>query len=270
MLPRALLPPLAVGVLALAVHHTTTRATGVTHAVASAVAVASAASPPALTEQVAHDAPTEAPRQVPFGRRLDAPHDPWADSADDAAACRDALRAAGVTFRALPDRAKRDAQGCGIPHPVFVTKGPTGITYAGPLLIDCSLARELPDIERVIQEQAVASLGERIVRVETLGSYSCRPKRGARREGLSEHALGNAVDLAAFRGKGAKAWASVALHYDPDGKRPPTAAGDFLHALQQHLRLETRLTRVLGPDWNASHRDHFHIDRGVPWWWSHS
>ncbi len=61
--------------------------------------------------------------------------------------------------------------------------------------------------------------------------------------------------------------ASVAAHYDPDEKRKPTIARDFLHAVHHRLREETRLTRVIGPDWNASHRDHFHLDRGLPWWW---
>jgi hypothetical protein len=68
-----------------------------------------------------------------------------------------------------------------------VTKGPTGITYAGPLLIDCSLALALPAMEKVIQEEAVKHLGEPITRVTTLGSYSCRNIRGWR-ERISQHA----------------------------------------------------------------------------------
>lgn len=204
---------------------------------------------------------------MPFGSRADAPHDPWDDTADEAVACRAALDAAKIRFRALPERTRRDARGCGIPHPVMVTRGPTGIVYAGALLIDCSLARELPDIERVLQEQAQADFGEPVTRVTTLGSYSCRGKIGSAKRGLSEHALGNAMDFAVFHGKNQRVLASVSRHYDPDEKGPRTIARGFLWAVHRRLREETRLTRVIGPDWNALHRDHFHLDRGLPWWW---
>src|SRR5688572_22304976 len=60
----------------------------------------------------------------------------------DGAACRAALRDAGVRFRALPDRDAPDRRGCGVPHGVVVTRGPSGVSY-GALTIDCSLALEL-------------------------------------------------------------------------------------------------------------------------------
>ena len=108
---------------------------------------------------------------------------------------RAALRAAGVRFSAMPDRAVPDARGCGIPHGVVVTRGPTGIVYDAPLVIDCSLARQLPAVEAAIQDAATAHLGARITRVGTFGTFSCRPIRGWSGN-LSEHAFGNAIDLA--------------------------------------------------------------------------
>lgn len=229
-------------------------------------APASSVAPSEASPGASAEAPA-APRVRPFGSRTDAPHDPWDDDAEAANACRTALETANVGFRSLPDRARRDARGCGIPHAVIVTRGPTGIAYHGALLIDCSLARELGSIEQVLQDQAQTSFGEPITRITTLGSYSCRGKIGSSQRGLSEHALGNAMDFAVFHGKNRRVLASVALHYDPDERRKPTQARAFLHAIHQRLRQETRLTRVIGPDWNASHRDHFHLDRGLPWWW---
>jgi hypothetical protein len=184
----------------------------------------------------------------------------------DGAACRAALHKAGVRFRALPDQGAPDQQGCGVPHGVVVTRGPTGVSY-GALLIDCSLALELVRAERALQAEAKATFGKPLARVETLGSYHCRPKRGGPSSPdapLSEHAFGNAVDLAAFVGPGWRA--SVARDYRPELSEPTTREGKFLRRVQARLRRDTSLTRVLGPDFNAEHRDHFHLDAGPRWW----
>ena len=185
-------------------------------------------------------------------------------SSVDGAQCREDLKKTGAVFRSVPDRNKPDQNGCGIPHGVIVTKGPTGITYAGPLLIDCSLALALPAVEKVIQEEAVKHLGEPITRVTTLGSYSCRNIRGWR-ERISQHAIGNAMDMAAFSTKrGQKA--SVMRDYEMGVEAPLTARGRFLRAIYSRLWSEGGVTRVLGPEWDAAHRDHFHLDRGLRSW----
>lgn len=182
----------------------------------------------------------------------------------DGAQCREELKKTGAVFRALPDRAKPDHNGCGIPHGVIVTKGPTGITYAGPLMIDCSLALALPAVEKVIQEEAVKHLGEPITRITTLGSYSCRSVRGWR-ERISQHGLGNAMDMAAFSTKrGDKA--SVQRDYQIGVEEPEKPRGKFLRAIYGRLWREGGVTRVLGPEWDAAHRDHFHLDRGLRLW----
>src|SRR5690348_7768084 len=48
-------------------------------------------------------------------------------AAADGEACRNELTALGVKFRPLPDRTEPDANGCGIPHGVIVTRGPLGV-----------------------------------------------------------------------------------------------------------------------------------------------
>jgi hypothetical protein len=185
-------------------------------------------------------------------------------SSVDGAQCREELKKTGAVFRALRDREKPDQNGCGIPHGVILTKGPTGITYAGPLMIDCSLALALPAIEKVIQEEAVKHLGEPITRITTLGSYSCRSVRGWR-ERISQHALGNALDMAAFSTK-AGSKASVMRDYEIGVEAPSTPRGRFLRAIYRRLWSEGGVTRVLGPEWDAAHRDHFHLDRGIRFW----
>ena len=153
-----------------------------------------------------------------------------------------------------------------MPFGVVVRRGPTGIQYSPPLQIDCSFAEQLGGIETIIQQEAEALLGAPIVRIRTLGSYVCRGKIGSPRGGkeLSEHASGNAVDVAAFQTKKSWRWITVAKHYPLQGEDTPEA--QFLARVQQRLRRESVLTRVIGPNFNAFHRDHFHLDRGRPWW----
>jgi hypothetical protein len=110
----------------------------------------------------------------------------------------------------------------------------------------------------VIEDEALGTLGARIVRVSTFGTYSCRSMRGWA-GALSEHGLGNAIDVASFQTADG---ATVSVERD---FRRPTVAGRFLRRLHDRLRDETRLSYVLGPDHDAAHHNHFHIDRGVRW-----
>ncbi|WP_437814859.1 extensin-like domain-containing protein [Sorangium sp. So ce1078] len=183
--------------------------------------------------------------------------------------CRDALKQSGARFQPLPDIAKPNKKGCGIPHGVLLTRGPTGIVYSPPLQVDCSLALRLADIERVIQEEAEAHLSSPITRISTLGSYACREVVGRMRrwsEGLSEHSFGNAFDVARFSPKRGRA-ISVLRDYVLHGADPSTREGRFLRGVTRRLRAEGAASRVLGPDFDASHRDHLHIDCGTPRWY---
>jgi hypothetical protein len=182
----------------------------------------------------------------------------------DGAACRQKLGELGVAFRNLPDQSAPDAHGCGIPHGVLVQRGPSGITYSPPLQIDCSLALELTGIERIIQDQARAHLESPIRSVTTFGTYSCRNVRGGFTGKLSEHALGNAIDIGVFTpGKGRAI--VVARDYRP-GQDAPDERSMFLRGTFWALRQDAGLTYVIGPETRADHHDHFHVDRAEPWW----
>jgi hypothetical protein len=70
----------------------------------------------------------------------------------------------------------------------------------------------------------------------------------------SQHATANAVDIGAFTLADGRRIA-VARHWQGDG---PEAR--FLKAA--HGRACRYFRVVLGPEYNAAHRDHFHLDRG--------
>jgi hypothetical protein len=182
----------------------------------------------------------------------------------DGDACRDALTKSGIKFTALPDRKKPDQKGCGIPHGVVVKEGPTGIRYSPPLAIDCSLAATLPKVEAILQEEAARHLGSPLTRITNLGTYSCRSVRGWAQR-ISQHALGNAMDFSSFQPKKGRA-VTVARDYVRIGEDPDRPAELFLRAAYARLRAESGVTRVLGPDWDAAHRDHFHLDGGKRGW----
>jgi hypothetical protein len=183
---------------------------------------------------------------------------------EDGALCRDALKASGIKFKPLADRKAPDTKGCGIPHGVMVSQGPTGIRYSPPLVVDCSLAATLPKVEAILQEEAGRHLGEPITRINNLGTYSCRSVRGWAQR-ISQHALGNAMDFSAFYPKRGRA-VTVMRDYVRGGEAPEKPEERFLRAIYQRFWSESGLTRVLGPDWDAAHRDHLHLDRGRRGW----
>lgn len=190
--------------------------------------------------------------------------DPWTLAArEDGDVCRADLKTLGFKFRAMPDKATPDKSGCGIPHPVLVFRGPTGIVYDPPITVDCSFARALASVERIVQEEATTELASTIVRIADLGGYACRPRNFRKGASLSAHSFGTAVDIAAFHpAKGAPA--IVDRDYE-EPKRPSAgqeARRRFLHGVFTRLRREADLTYAVGPDKDAIHHNHFHLDRG--------
>ena len=82
---------------------------------------------------------------------------------------------------------------------------------------------------------------------------------------LSEHARANALDVAAFTLQGGRRisvlgdWQAAAAP-----AAPPAAEADPKAAFLRQVRDGAcqGFAAVLGPDYNAAHRDHFHLDRG--------
>jgi hypothetical protein len=190
----------------------------------------------------------------------------WSHVADaDGQACRDALKEAGVKFRSGADQAEPNKQGCGIPHAVVVTKGATGIAYSPALTVDCSMALALVDFERLVQEEAERELGTTITRIRNLGSFACRNRKGWTSSKLSEHAFGVALDISAFEPKKGRA-ITVLKDYELGTYEPKEPRGRFLFNVLVRTRRDTPMTHIIGPEYNAAHRDHFHVDRGLPAW----
>jgi hypothetical protein len=94
-------------------------------------------------------------------------------------------------------------------------------------------------------------LGSPLVRIETMGSYSCRNVAGtARRSG---HASANAIDVSAFVLADGRRITVL------DGWRQGSAAErQFLRIV--HASACKRFGTSLGPDYNAAHANHLHVE----------
>lgn len=186
----------------------------------------------------------------------------------DFSACRRLLERAGVRYTALPPR--DDGAQCGYSDAVrFADGGARKIAYAPANLgIACPVAAALAKWEwDVVQAAAERYLGTRVVRIEHFGSYSCRRMYGRDQGNWSEHSTADAVDIAGFRlGDGRR----ITVVGDWTGNGNSAAARQeaaFLHAVRDGAC--DLFATVLSPDYNAAHRDHFHLDqasRGATGW----
>ena len=130
-----------------------------------------------------------------------------------------------------------------------------GVPITNVTAIRCPLARAIALWTReTLQPAARDALGSRVVKIESMGGYSCRNIIGGRGTGRSEHATGNAVDIGAF--------------VLADGRRISIRQGwngtdderEFLRQIRSAACKQFQT--VLSPDYNAAHYDHLHFDLG--------
>jgi len=170
----------------------------------------------------------------------------------DPVACRATLRATPLSYSLQADRAV--LRGCGWTDSVRITALPARVNE--PFVLQCPAAVALALWERhVVQPMAREHLGQPVTGIEHLGSFACRNIGGEGRHRRSEHATANALDVAAFALADGRT-VSVLRDWGRDDAR-----GRFLHDV--HRGACRFWNVVLGPDHNAAHRDHFHLDRGA-------
>ncbi len=128
--------------------------------------------------------------------------------------------------------------------------------YSATLSMSCPLAAALYTWERhAVIPAAKKHFGQTVSRIETFGAYSCRRVNGARTGNWSEHAAGNAVDIAGFR----LASGRVIMVKEWFGKKTPE--GEFLNEVRDEAC--SLFSATLSPDYNAFHADHLHLDMGL-------
>ena len=120
---------------------------------------------------------------------------------------------------------------------------------------NCNMAGALARwLANFVQPAAAAHFGEPVVALRNASSYVCRTRNNVPGARVSEHATANALDVSAFQLRSGT-WISVLEQWPTKGPE-----GLFLRAAHQGGCME--FTTMLGPDANASHLDHFHLDLG--------
>jgi hypothetical protein len=120
------------------------------------------------------------------------------------------------------------------------------------------------ELERVVRDTSLAFYGRAPSALLIAASYDCRPVTGNRKR-LSEHALGNALDITALRFDADAATGEPAFdvrvdrHWSGSGDALVERHARFLHALTQALIARNVFRTLLGPA-HPDHRDHFHFD----------
>lgn len=178
--------------------------------------------------------------------------------------CKEALTFYGVQWTEGPANQ-------GISDPITATVPIRGITYrvlgaANPrptLYGDCTLVRSLAEAAPILAERGV-------VEVSDLGIYNYRCIGGGTPpdcpNGISQHAYAKAIDIAGVT-DGGGVFYSVNDDWviDPDAEETctaPTVEGKdrYLHELICALKAAKVWNIVLTPNYNAAHRNHFHVD----------
>jgi hypothetical protein len=171
--------------------------------------------------------------------------------AADPPACRAVLASSGMRYAAEPDR--RVDGDCGWRDAVRISATPTPVSQ--PFVLACPAAVALVLWERhSVQPLARRLLGAPVTRIDHLGSFACRNIGGEAGGRRSEHAQANALDLAGFVLANGR---TVRVARDWHGDDAP---GRFVREV--HAGACRFWNVVLGPDYNAAHRDHLHLDRG--------
>lgn len=166
----------------------------------------------------------------------------------DPAECHAVLERSGVEFRALEPQGegacRREDRTVLTALPLSPSVPPTTC----PMGIGLHLW-----LRDVVQPAARERFGTEVARIEHFGAYSCRRLYGRAEGRWSEHATGNAIDIAAFVLSDGR---RIAVLGDWTGADEEAA---FLRAVRDGAC--PLFATVLSPDYNAAHADHFHFDQ---------
>jgi Extensin-like protein C-terminus len=140
--------------------------------------------------------------------------------------------------------------------PLGPPRAPPAIAQAKltpPATLACPIVSALDRwVSEGVQPAALHWFGEPVTKIQQIGSYSCRSMIGAGTNHISEHAFGNALDIAGFTfADGRRITVKDGWHGTPEEQ-------GFLHDVQLYA-CET-FTTVLAPGYNIFHYNHIHVD----------
>jgi hypothetical protein len=172
----------------------------------------------------------------------------------DHAACRTFLRSSDVDFVEVPDRSEGGF--CTIDDAIRLKSGGPPL-YPNTPILSCPVAAGLVIWHRkTLTVAAEQSVGAKLTKINHLGSYACRRQYGRKTGLVSEHASANALDVSGFGFSNGK---TISVLGDWQ-TTPQTPDARFLE--RAHGGACGLFKVVLGPEANAAHANHFHVDMG--------
>lgn len=174
----------------------------------------------------------------------------------DAPLCHSVLKDPYIDATPIPDRPIKD--GCGWVNAVRFTRASEAEIGVQNLTCETATALTLW-VKHEVQPLAQEMFGQKVIRLGDMGTYDCRNIvgnpfwKGVR----SQHATANAIDISGFTLADGRS-ISVLRDWKGDDKE-----SRFLKEV--HRRACKYFRVALGPNFNASHANHFHFDRGLMW-----
>ncbi len=206
-----------------------------------------------------------APRQADYGVRSNGP---ISLSAPGVAPPEQELDLpAGVAPGQAPHRdppayPSRDRYSAPYPAPAQPRLGPAqgdAVNTVGPVAIKPTATLACPIVSALdrwladsVQPAALRWFGVRVVEIKQISAYSCRGMNGNAHAHISEHAFGNALDIAAF------VLADGRRVTIKNGWRGMPEEQGFLRDVQGSACQQ--FNTVLAPGSNVHHEDHIHVD----------
>jgi hypothetical protein len=143
--------------------------------------------------------------------------------------------------------------------PLGWPRAPNVTASAGPVEVKpvatlaCPIVSALDQwITAAVQPAAMRWFRQPVVEIKQISAYSCRGMNGNPNAHISEHAFGNALDIAEFElADGHKITVQYGWHGSPEEQ-------GFLHDVQ--LAACEEFTTVLAPGANVYHYNHIHVD----------
>ena len=143
--------------------------------------------------------------------------------------------------------------------PLGPVRGPRAMAASGTVTVTpnatlaCPIVSALDQwIATAVQPSAMRWFGQPVAEIKQISAYSCRGMNGNPRARISEHAFGNALDIASFTLADGR---RVTVR---DGWRGAPEEQGFLRDVQAAAC--DRFTTVLAPGSNVFHYDHMHVD----------
>jgi hypothetical protein len=178
---------------------------------------------------------------------------PVSETPEELALCLKDLKAIGADFSEQP--AIDGDLGCGIAHPVTVRRILPDVTLEPEATLRCKTALSLAQMTRDMLIPAAARAfpdKPKLSGINQASAYICRNRNSAEDGKISEHAYGNAIDIAGLKFGDEDTPMMVARQDDG------TPGAAFQRAFNALACLY--FTTVLSPGSDATHQDHMHLD----------